>query len=106
MDELAEGIRTAAQGGSMISPRAAAPLLRELQAHVDTTAMETNLSAELSDREIDVLRLMVQGADNAEIGASLFISPGTVKNHISTILEKLGVENRVQAAVYAVRAGL
>ena len=106
MDELVEGIRTAAAGGSMISPRAAAPLLRELQSHVGETALDAALLPDLSERETEVLKLLMLGADNAQIGETLFVSTGTVKNHISAILEKLGVENRVQAAVMAVRAGL
>ncbi len=106
MDELVEGIRTLAAGGSTISPRAAAPLLRELQAHADEAAIEDGLPPELSEREVAVLKLLMRGAENRQIGDALFISTGTVKNHISAILEKLRVENRVQAAVCAVRAGL
>ena len=106
LDELVEGIRTAASGGSMLSPRTVAPLLRELKAHADVSAMDNALSTELSEREVAVLKLLVQGAENAEIAGALFISTSTVKHHISAIIEKLNVENRVQAAVYAVRIGL
>ena len=60
----------------------------------------------LTDREREVLRLIAIGKDNAEIARELFISPKTVKNHISNILMKLQIENRIQAAVYAVRSGL
>jgi DNA-binding NarL/FixJ family response regulator len=62
--------------------------------------------ASLSDRELEVLRLVAEGKGNTEIAAALVISPKTVKNHLSHILAKLGLRNRVQAAVYAVRAGL
>jgi len=106
MDELVEGIRTLAAGGTTISPGAAAPLLRELQAHADEAAIDVALPPELSEREVAVLKLLMRGAENTQIGDALFISKSTVKNHISAILEKLGVENRVQAAVCAVRAGL
>jgi DNA-binding NarL/FixJ family response regulator len=61
---------------------------------------------ELSERETEVLRLIANGKDNAEIAGDLHISPKTVKNHISNILMKLQIENRIQAAVYAVRRGL
>src|SRR5919109_1449047 len=61
---------------------------------------------ELSDRETEVLRLIANGKDNAEIAQELHISPKTVKNHISNILMKLQIENRIQAAVYAVRSGI
>ena len=60
----------------------------------------------LSDREMQVLRLIANGQDNAQIAAELHISPKTVKNHISNILMKLQIENRIQAAVFAVRSGL
>lgn len=106
MDELVEGIHALAAGGSTISPQAAAPLLRELQTHADEAAVNAALTPELSERELAVLKLLMRGAENTQIGDALFISTGTVKNHISAILGKLGVENRVQAAVYAVRAGI
>ncbi|MDQ3240365.1 MAG: response regulator transcription factor [Actinomycetota bacterium] len=106
LDELAEGIRAVAAGGSTISPRAAAPLLRELRAHADEAAVEAALPPALSEREVAVLKLMMRGEENTQIGQRLFISTSTVKDRISAILEKLGVANRVQAAVCAVRAGL
>jgi DNA-binding NarL/FixJ family response regulator len=59
--------------------------------------------APLSSRELEVLRLLADGADNAAIAQTLGISPRTAKNHVSSILAKLGVPNRVQAAVYAIR---
>lgn len=68
--------------------------------------MEAALPPALSEREVAVLKLMMRGEENTQIGQRLFISTSTVKNHISAILEKLGVANRVQAAVCAVRAGL
>ena len=64
------------------------------------------IQSELSDREIEVLKLIANGKDNAMIAAELHISPKTVKNHISNILMKLQIENRIQAAVYAVRSGI
>jgi DNA-binding NarL/FixJ family response regulator len=64
------------------------------------------LLAQLSDRELQVLKLIANGKDNAQIAGELFISAKTVKNHISNILLKLSIENRIQAAVYAVRSGL
>ena len=64
------------------------------------------IRAELSDREIQVLKLIANGKDNAQIAGELHISPKTVKNHISNILMKLQIDNRIQAAVYAVRSGI
>ena len=60
----------------------------------------------LTPREIEILRLIADGRENAEIAELLVISPSTAKNHVAHVLDKLGVENRVQAAVYAVRNGL
>jgi DNA-binding NarL/FixJ family response regulator len=106
VDQLVAGIRAAAAGESLISPQIAAKMLQLLRAqHSDTDAAET-IRAELSDREIQVLKLIANGKDNAEIARELFISPKTVKNHISNILMKLQIENRIQAAVYAVRSGI
>jgi DNA-binding NarL/FixJ family response regulator len=103
--EIASGIRAAAIGESLISPKVATKLLDQVRARsVDEDAAEA--SPELSGREIDVLRLVYEGKDNAAIGAQLFISPQTVKNHISNILAKLQMHNRIQAAVYAVRRGI
>ena len=67
---------------------------------------EAAIRSELSDREIEVLKLIANGKDNAQIAGDLHISPKTVKNHISNILMKLQIENRIQAAVYAVRSGI
>jgi DNA-binding NarL/FixJ family response regulator len=106
VDQLVAGIRAAAAGESLISPQIAAKMLQLLRAQQsDADAAET-IRAELSDREIQVLKLIANGKDNAEIARQLFISPKTVKNHISNILMKLQIENRIQAAVYAVRSGI
>ena len=64
------------------------------------------IQSELSDREIQVLKLIANGKDNGMIALELHISPKTVKNHISNILMKLQIDNRIQAAVYAVRSGI
>ncbi|HEY6069079.1 MAG TPA: response regulator transcription factor, partial [Gaiellaceae bacterium] len=68
--------------------------------------IESTIRAELSEREIEVLKLIANGKDNSMIAAELHISPKTVKNHISNILMKLQIDNRIQAAVYAVRSGI
>lgn len=102
--DIAAGVRAAAAGESMVSPRMAKALLRQLRHHEQNDRRPTVES--LSVREKEVLRLVVDGKDNAAIAKELFISPYTVKNHISNILLKLHVENRLQAAVYAVRDSL
>jgi DNA-binding NarL/FixJ family response regulator len=105
IDQLVAGIHAAASGESLISPQIAAKVLQRLRAQTPDTAART-IRTELSARELEVLRLIAIGKDNAEIARDLFISPKTVKNHISNILMKLQIENRIQAAVYAVRSGI
>jgi len=104
IEELIAGIRAAAAGDALISPGIAGRLLT----HVREQAVPASPSpsTQLSARELDVLKLVAEGKDNAEIAAQLFISPKTVKNHISNILMKLQISNRIQAAVYAVRRGI
>jgi DNA-binding NarL/FixJ family response regulator len=106
VDQLVYGIRAAAAGESLISPQIAAKVLQLLRAQRTSTDAAETIRAELSKREIQVLKLIANGTDNAEIARQLVISPKTVKNHISNILMKLQIENRIQAAVYAVRSGI
>jgi DNA-binding NarL/FixJ family response regulator len=106
IQDLMAGIRAAALGESLISPTIAAKVLQRLRASSTRPEIETTIRAELSDREIEVLKLIANGKDNAMIAAELHISPKTVKNHISNILMKLQIDNRIQAAVYAVRSGI
>ena len=106
VDQLIAGIHSAAAGESLISPQIAAKMLQMLRAQRSSVDAAETIRAELSEREIEVLKLIASGNDNAEIARALFISPKTVKNHISNILMKLQMENRIQAAVYAVRSGI
>ena len=106
IQELMQGIRAAAVGESLISPTIAAKVLQRVRASSSQPEIETTIRSELSDREIEVLKLIANGKDNAQIAAELHISPKTVKNHISNILMKLQIENRIRAAVYAVRSGI
>jgi DNA-binding NarL/FixJ family response regulator len=106
VQQLVNGIRAAAAGDSLISPQIAAKVLELLRAQTTASPRAAGAATDLSDRELEVLKLIAIGKDNAEIAQALFISPKTVKNHISNILMKLQIENRIQAAVYAVRAGL
>lgn len=97
-DELCRAIRAAASGQVQLSPQAAVRLAREIRTPENPQ--------KLTDREIEVLRLLAQGKANKEIAASLFIGETTVKTHVSNILLKLGVPSRTQAALYAMRVGL
>ena len=104
--ELLRGIRSAALGESLISPHIASKVLQRVRASNTVSEATETVQAQLSDREIEVLKLIANGKDNAEIARDLTISPKTVKNHISNILFKLQIDNRIQAAVYAVRSGI
>ena len=106
IQELMAGIRAAALGESLISPNIAAKVLQRVRATSTQPEIANQIRAELSDREIEVLKLIASGKDNAVIAAELHISSKTVKNHISNILMKLQIDNRIQAAVYAVRSGI
>ena len=106
VEELVSGVRAAAAGESSMSPRIATKVLARLRQDATEREEHTRSHTGLSEREIEVLRLLAEGKGNAEIAAELFISPKTVKNHIASILMKLQIENRIQAAVYAVRAGI
>ena len=95
---LHQAIRGAAEGGVHLSPEAAAHLMREVRAPENPEA--------LSDRETEVLRLLARGKANKQIASELYIEEHTVKAHVSSILMKLGVQSRTQAALHAVRTGL
>ncbi len=102
-DELAETVRKAARGESVLHPRVASRVVQELQGRKRDTP---NLFTDLSDRELDVLRLIADGRSNAEIADILVISEKTVKSHVSNILGKLHIMDRTQAAVFAWQQGL
>jgi NarL family two-component system response regulator LiaR len=97
-EDLCRAIKAAASGQVQLSPQAAARLTREIRIPENPQ--------KLTDREVEILRLLAQGKANKEIAASLFIGETTVKTHVSNILLKLGVPSRTQAALYAVRIGL
>jgi DNA-binding NarL/FixJ family response regulator len=106
IQDLIAGISAASRGESLISPTIAAKVLQRVRATSAQPEIANTIRAELSDREIQVLKLIANGKDNAVIAGELHISPKTVKNHISNILMKLQIDNRIQAAVYAVRSGI
>lgn len=105
-EEIVTAVRAAAAGGSPLSPAVVTPLLSRFRESRPAAETIGDGFPTLSERELEVLALLAAGHDNAEIADSLFISQNTVKNHVSGILGKLKVENRIQAAVYAVRNGL
>ena len=107
-EELVGAILHVARGGVVISPVMAAKLLTEFQGLTARAERESidRADTRLSSREVEVLQLVAEGATNKEIGDSLFISENTVRAHLSSILEKLHLANRAQAASFAVEKGL
>jgi two-component system, NarL family, response regulator LiaR len=95
---LHQAIKAAAEGRVHLAPEAAARLMREVRAPDSPEA--------LTDREAEVLRLLARGKANKQIASELYIEEHTVKAHVSSILMKLGVQSRTQAALHAVRTGL
>jgi len=106
IDDVVSAIRAAAQGAAWLSPRAAEVVLGKVRRDMGELRSEEGEAEQLSPRELDVLRLIAKGMENAQIAKILNISPRTAKNHVSSILTKLGLPSRVQAAIYAVRRGL
>ncbi|MEV6560205.1 response regulator transcription factor [Nocardia sp. NPDC051756] len=104
--ELVEAIRVVAGGEALLAPRVTRRLLDRFVAEVHPEPVATPHLAELTNREIEVLTLIAQAASNAEIAAKLDVTEGTVKTHVSAILRKLGLRDRVQAVVLAYDLGL
>jgi len=100
--QITAGIRSVAAGHSTLSPRVARVVVDHIRLSREVQVAAPD-GLHLTEREREVLALLALGCDNAEIGRRLFLSPSTVKHHVSRVLEKLDVENRVQAAIYAVR---
>jgi two-component system NarL family response regulator len=108
IDEVAAAIRSVAGGQSLISPSMASKLITEFAslAKKSEERQQQVPAPRLTDREMEVLRLVARGLGNREIAKELFISENTVKNHIRNILEKLQLHSRMEAVVYAVREKL
>lgn len=95
-EELVQAIRAAHAGRATLSPEAA-------QALVDTTQQPLAHDPKLTERELEVLKLMVEGLNNTQIAGKLMVSPSTIKSHVSNILSKLGVTSRTEAVTLALR---
>ena len=102
-EELASVVRKAAVGEAILHPRVAARVIKELQGKREDAL---NPFTELSERELEVLKLIADGMSNAEMAAKLVLSEKTIKGHVSNILSKLHLVDRTQAAVYAWREGV
>ena len=108
IDEVASAVRAVYDGQSLISPAMASKLLTEfaLMAKRSNERSEQVPTPRLTERELEVLKLVARGLNNRDIARELFISENTVKNHIRNILEKLQLHSRMEAVVYAVREKL
>jgi two-component system, NarL family, response regulator LiaR len=103
VDDIVRSVRAAGQGEAVLSPRIAAYVLEQMRESSPPLDRPEDLTLRLTVREREVLRLMAMGKDNNGIAEELVISDQTAKNHVSSVLGKLEVSNRIQAAVYAVR---
>jgi DNA-binding NarL/FixJ family response regulator len=106
VEDISAGVRAAARGEAKLSARIATQLLDRLRGDEPASGLPPSERPQLTERELEVLRLIAAGKDSGKIAAELFISQQTVKNHVSNVLAKLEVQNRLQAAVYAVRRGM
>lgn len=106
-NELVQAIRVVASGEAMLAPSITRRLLDKYATHLPSGDEPVpNTLHTLTDREVEVLKLVARGLSNAEIAADLFVSETTVKTHVGHVLTKLGLRDRVQAAVYAYESGL
>jgi DNA-binding NarL/FixJ family response regulator len=103
-DKLVAAVKGTAAGEAYIDPEVGGKLLAQVARN--STLSETTVTADLSERELEVLKLLAGGLTNAEIAERLFLTRGTVRNYVSAILNKLDVEDRTQAAILAIRHGL
>lgn len=103
-DELVKAIKGTVTGKTYVDPSVAGKVLEQVSSH--QTQPATLITSKLTEREIEVLRLIAKGLSNTDISDRLFLSEGTVRNHVSAILAKLGVSDRTQAAVIAIQHGL
>ncbi|MDP9404673.1 MAG: response regulator transcription factor [Actinomycetota bacterium] len=107
VEEVAESVRAVMQGQSLLSPSMASKLLNEFNALVKRAEGKQQFDGPvLTNRELEVLRLVAKGMSNREIATELYISENTVKNHVRNILEKLHLHNRMEAVIYAVKERL
>ena len=105
-DDLVAALKGTAEGKSFLDPTVAGKLMRQMVAEPAERPVDTGQVEPLTERELEVLRLLAQGYSNPEIAQQLHLAAGTVRNYVSTILQKLGVGDRTQAAVVALQRGL
>ncbi|MFE6970767.1 response regulator [Isoptericola sp. NPDC057653] len=102
LEQLADAVRTLAAGATLVQPAVTARLLRAVRSG---PALHDAARADLTERELEVLRLMAQGWSNRQIARALYLAEGTVKNHVSAVLLKLGAKDRTRAVLLALQTG-
>jgi DNA-binding NarL/FixJ family response regulator len=103
-EELIKAVKGTAAGKTFVDPSIAGKILEQVSSH--QTRAATQVTCKLTEREIEILRLLAKGLSNTDIAERLFLSEGTVRNHVSAVLTKLGVADRTRAAVLAIQHGL
>lgn len=104
-EELVHGVRVVAGGDALLAPSVTRRIVEEYAQRPAPRAPHNGLER-LTERELEVMRLLAGGKSNAELAAELYVGEGTVKSHVSSVLTKLGLRDRVQAVVYAYESGL
>ncbi|HZX38748.1 MAG TPA: response regulator transcription factor [Streptomyces sp.] len=105
-EQLATAVRTVAEGGALLAPSITRRLIDQFaERRVVSTTVSVRLER-LTDRELEIVVAVARGASNSEIAAQLFIGPATVKSHVSSILTKLGLRDRIQIVIFAYESGL
>ncbi|MGX6511164.1 response regulator [Rhodococcus sp. SJ-2] len=106
LDQLTHAVRTLADGGTLIAPSITDRLLRAIRSGPSPAGVDAPPAQRLTDRELEVLRLMAEGFSNRRISEALFLAEGTVKNHVSSILLKFGARDRTNAVLRALHDGV
>jgi DNA-binding NarL/FixJ family response regulator len=104
-EQLVQAVRTVAAGDALLAPAVTRRVIRDYAQRAAPRRADARLE-ELTEREVEVLRLLATGKSNAELAAHLFVGEGTIKTHVSHVLSKLGLRDRVQAVVFAYESGL
>jgi DNA-binding NarL/FixJ family response regulator len=103
LESLVAGVKAAVEGEALMSAAVAGKLFERIRLEAPPNGLEGPSFRELSEREVEILKLIAAGKRNSEIAEILFISPHTVRNHISNILAKLQIHNRIEAAAWAIK---
>ncbi|GAA1453544.1 response regulator [Nesterenkonia lacusekhoensis] len=106
VDQLSQAVHTLAEGGTLIAPSITDRLLRAIKSSAEPSGTQGTVVEQLTDREIEVLRLVAEGYSNRQIASLVRLAEGTVKNHLSSILTKLGARDRTNAVLRAIREGI